>query len=149
MPTKTVYDHIEQKWVHESSEPVIRELMTEYAEKLHEQNAERTFWFDLSRTSADRKIVVTPLSENVLVGMHKHDYYEFNLVLAGTLYEYIEDQFYSIHQNEFVLLLRMCPFHLSARQLRRLQHFGGPKSTLPTSKRLVRVLAVGLSCRRG
>ena len=104
MPTKTVYDHIEQKWVHESSEPVIRELMTEYAEKLHEQSAERTFWFDLSRTSADRKIVVTPLSENVLVGMHKHDYYEFNLVLAGTLYEYIEDQFYSIHKNEFVLL---------------------------------------------
>ena len=58
----------------------------------------------MSRTSADRKIVVTPLSEDVLVGMHKHDYYEFNLVLAGTLYEYIEDQFYSIHQNEFVLL---------------------------------------------
>ena len=104
MPIKTVYDHIEQKWISESSEPVIRELMTEYAEKMHEQNLERTFWFDLSRNSADRKIVTTPISENVLVGMHKHDYYEFNLVLEGTLYEYIEDQFYSVHQNEFVLL---------------------------------------------
>ncbi len=104
MPIKTVYNHIEQKWVFESSEPVIRELMTEYAEKMHEQNLERTFWFDLSRSSADRKIVTTPISENVLVGMHKHDYYEFNLVLEGTLYEYIEDQFYSVHKNEFVLL---------------------------------------------
>ena len=148
MPTKTVYDHIEQKWVHESSEPVIRELMTEYAEKLHEQNAERTFWFDLSRTSADRKIVVTPLSEDVLVGMHKHDYYEFNLVLAGTLYDYIEDQCYSIHQNEFVLL-HPDVFHLSARQLRRLQHFGGQNLLCRPQKRLVRVLAVGLACRRG
>lgn len=45
MPIKTVYDHIEQKWIFESSEPVIRELMTEYAEKMHEQNLERTFWF--------------------------------------------------------------------------------------------------------
>lgn len=103
-PIRNVYDHIEQRWIYEDSEPVIRKIMTEYAEKMREQNAERTFWFDMSRTSTERKIVVTPISLHVLVGMHKHDYYEFNIILEGALYEYIENQFFSVQKNELLIL---------------------------------------------
>lgn len=102
-PIPTVYEHIKQLSFQETDDAIICAKMTEYAQKLISEKAEHVFWFESSRESEIQKIVVNRITPDILVGLHKHNYYEFNLCLDGVLYEYIDGEFIRLGKNELIL----------------------------------------------
>ena len=102
-PIPTVYEHIKQLVFQETDEAIIFAKMTEYTQKLVSEKVEHVFWFDSSRESVIQKIVVNRIVPDFLVGLHKHNYYEFNLCLDGVLYEYIDGEFIRLEKNELIL----------------------------------------------
>lgn len=78
--------------------------MTEYATKAYFGKSRACdFGSTSSRESEIQKIVINKIAPDILVGLHKHNYYEFNLCLEGLLYEYVDGEFIRLGKNELIL----------------------------------------------
>lgn len=77
--------------------------MTEYANMLRQEGSELVFLFDFCRESTVQKIEVNPISPDLIMGLHKHDYYEVNFCRDGVLYEYVEGEFMRLEKNQLIL----------------------------------------------
>ena len=103
-PVPHVYGHIAQlEGFHETDDRKVQNALTAFAGECKTQKFERTFLFDLSRDFAAQKVRVNRISPDILVGLHRHDYYEFNYVLKGALYEYVDGTVTRLEKNGFAL----------------------------------------------
>ena len=99
----SVYGHIKQIPYREKNDAIICAKMTEYANMLRQEGSELVFLFDYCRESTVQKIDVNPISPDIIMGLHKHDYYEVNFCLDGVLYEYVDGEFMRLEKNQFIL----------------------------------------------
>ena len=103
-PVPRVYGHIAQlENFHETDASKIESTLKEFAAECNAQKIERTFLFDLSRDFDAQKVDINPIVPGILVGLHRHDYYEFNYVLKGSLYEYLDGEVTRLDKNGFAL----------------------------------------------
>ncbi len=63
-----------------------------------------TYYFDDRETNPLKNVIVSGITNNEYTKYHKHDFYEVNIVLEGTLYQHIGERSFVLHPGELVFM---------------------------------------------
>lgn len=90
MSNKTTADYIKEL-----------EYSLEYSEKTASQI---TFYFDDRETNPLKTVVTSEIRRDEVTAYHKHDFYEINYVLDGTLHQNIAGRYFSLSKGELLIM---------------------------------------------
>lgn len=88
----------------ESSPELIHKELRAFTEMERDKEEEVVYSFDMYRHSDTQKIFSNDIENDLLIGNHRHDFYEINYVAGGRLYEYINDEFVTLEKGALLIL---------------------------------------------